>query len=65
MTIYRNITQTAIFFVLTVCSTSIFEKLIDVNNTLKRIEYKLHNSNSFNGQSVEIEFNNIKNKELK
>lgn len=62
MTIYRNITQTGIFFVLTVCSTSIVEKLIDVNNTLKRIEYKLHNSNSFNGQSVETELNNIKNK---
>ena len=45
-----------ILFILLVSSTSVFEKLIDINNTLKRIEYQMkiqnYNVKSFNENSL-------------
>ena len=57
MSIYRSATQTSILFILLVSSTSVFEKLIDINNTLKRIEYQMkiqnyQHSKSFNENSL-------------
>lgn len=55
MSIYRSATQTSILFILLVSSTSVFEKLIDINNTLKRIEYQMKI------QDIEV-YQNILNK---
>ena len=41
---YRNIIQTGIIFILAKGTGSIIEKLIDINNSLRRIEIKLENN---------------------
>ena len=41
--IYRSVTQTGTLFILTISSTAIIDRLIDINNSLKRIEYKIEN----------------------
>lgn len=38
---YQSMTQTGILFMLTISSTSIFEKLVDINNSLRRIENQM------------------------
>ena len=41
---YRNIIQTGIIFILAKGTGSIIERLIDINNSLRRIEIKLENN---------------------
>jgi CRISPR/Cas system CSM-associated protein Csm3 (group 7 of RAMP superfamily) len=41
---YRNIIQTGIIFILANGTGSIIERLIDINNSLRRIEIKLENN---------------------
>ena len=41
---YRNIIQTGIIFILANGAGSIIERLIDINNSLRRIEIKLENN---------------------
>jgi hypothetical protein len=51
MSYYRNMTQTCILFILTVSTTSIFEKLIDINYCLSRIENKMETQKNFNNKN--------------
>ena len=41
---YRSIIQTGILFILAKGTGSIIERLIDINNSLRRIEIKLENN---------------------
>ncbi len=48
-TVYRSVTQTCILFILTISSASTVDRLIDINNSLRRIENLMKTqSNNFN-----------------
>jgi hypothetical protein len=48
---YRDMTQTCILFILSVSTTSIFQKLIDINYYLSRIENKMETQKNFNNKN--------------
>jgi hypothetical protein len=46
--IYRSVVQTCTLFMLTISSTAIIDRLIDINNSLKRIENQMKIQNNLN-----------------
>ena len=45
---YRNVIQTGTLFILTISSTAIIDRLIDINNSLRRIENQMKIQNNLN-----------------
>jgi hypothetical protein len=46
--IYRSVLQTGTLFILTISSTAIIDRLIDINKSLRRIENQMKIQNNLN-----------------